>query len=64
MSRKDYVVLADIVGKALAIGQQHGCRTEVYEAVYVPISDHLKGDNPSFDRLRFAHAVAVAEGEL
>jgi len=61
MSREDYVAFADIVGKTLAIADEHGCRTEVYESLYVAVSDHLKAENPAFDRLRFAFAVSQAE---
>ena len=64
MSRKDYVALADIVGRTLGIAYILGGevnRTAVYDELYRPLVARLQADNPRFDNLRFAQAVGTAE---
>lgn len=64
MSRKDYVRLAELTGRSLAVASEHGgeaARTAIYGELYEPLVDMLKADNPAFDQLRFSFAVAKAE---
>src|SRR5262245_9824140 len=66
MTQKDYKILAEAMGEALARGFAtggHEARTLVYNSAYGPLVDRLESDNPRFDRVRFAHAVATAERE-
>ena len=63
MSSKDYEKFAEIIGKAFAITRDEDERTVVYEAVYQPIVNLFEDDNPRFNRSRFSHACAVAEGK-
>lgn len=64
MTRKDYVLLAEITGQTLAAARLHGgeaARTVIYEALYEPLTAKLEADNPDFDRLRFSFATGKAE---
>jgi len=66
MTQKDYKILAEAMGEALARASATGgeeARTLVYNSAYGPLVDRLESDNPRFDRSRFASAVAVAESE-
>ena len=64
MSRKDYVQLADIIGRTLGAAWHHGgedARTAVYGELYDGTVALLASDNPAFDRHRFSFAVGKAE---
>jgi hypothetical protein len=64
MSRKDYVMLAQVMGDALAITYLAGgesARTEHYNECYLPLALALKAANPAFDELRFSAATNKAE---
>jgi hypothetical protein len=64
MTRKDYVLWAEIVGRTLAAAYLNGgeaARTVVYDSLYADAVALFAMDNPRFDRLRFAEAVAKAE---
>jgi hypothetical protein len=64
MTRKDYEALAVIVGQTLAEAHFEGgeeLRTKIYDSLYRPLTDHLSSDNPRFDELKFAAAVARTE---
>lgn len=60
MTRKNYEVLAKIVGNTFAACGED-LRETVYDNLYTPLVDYLKSDNPRFDSLRFSYAVATAE---
>lgn len=64
MSKKDYVLFAEVIGHSLAAARTHGgeaARTAVYEALYEPLTAAFEADNSLFDRVRFSFATAKAE---
>lgn len=64
MTRKDYVLWAEIVGRALGAAYLQGgeaARTAVYDSLYGDAVALFASDSPRFDRLRFAEAVGKAE---
>lgn len=64
MSRKDYIMLSEIIGDALAIALIHGgesARTEAYNECYRPLVSALQNDNHAFDEHKFAFAVSARE---
>lgn len=59
MTRKDFKIIAEILGKALAVGN---ARPEDYEAAIRKTSDILMGTNPRFKRDTFREAVLQEMG--
>jgi hypothetical protein len=49
MTKKDYIVIANILG--------HIEEPRIRHLITALFSDHLRADNPAFDRMRFVSAV-------
>ena len=60
MTRKDYVVIAMGIRRAITNADMHGHGTEEIRLTADYIADELEIDNPRFDRERF---LAAALGE-
>ena len=59
MTRKDYILIANLMNAQYRGAANHDKRGVVYQVAYY-LSDALEKDNPRFDR---AHFLAVVRGE-
>ena len=64
MTRKDYVLIADVLKNNIVNALQNGEEIDALKCVAYDLAERFLADNPNFNRHRFFSASGVYEEEL
>ena len=64
MTRKDYVLLAEVIHNNIRLSLQNGEEIDALKCVAYDLANRFVADNPNFNRHRFYSACGVYQEDL